>query len=474
MSFHGRKVLITIMIWKEMVINVRSVIYNTPDVQDTQFPLTYMKLADLLKVLGDCPASEEETFQAIELITDTQIAVDFFSNAPKKYVVAEPVVFRKLDRMLLKRSRETSVSTSLEVLKELYRMEDMGVPINAEMLSHEAVRLSEVCTESVADLISQAERNQMIVSEADVRGNKFSFPEECIDLNAYLQVVRKNIKHANMLKPDKLSKYVFQDQYGRSRLRTHWDIFGALSGRIQSSDFNVQGLPKGIRQTCIQPAEGYSLVCVDYVSEELILIALLSDDVAVLDSVMKQADLHKRIASIIFDKAEALVTKEERSLAKAVDFAYLYGAGDATLQRIIAENWSEAGITVAKVKAAIQKVFTRVASTIKGVEEQGYVELIDKTRISLEDIPKKHTYFNRMVQGSGAVILKKVVSEIAKQLPEGAYICFLLHDELMVETPSYLTQVCVDVVTKSMTEVLHGYGYSIDLPISIEIKEGGK
>lgn len=459
---------------KAQVNDMRTVIYKVPDDLSLELPLENMCLEDLFKVLLDTPVSKEEMFQAVEQITDINTAVDFFSNDKKKYATVEAVVFRKLDRMLAKRSREPSVIVSLEVLKELYCMERMGVPINAEVLSREASQVSKVCAESLADLISQAEQNQLTVTETDIRGSTFSFPEEFIELNAYLQIVRKTIKHANMLNLKKLSKYIFQDQCGRSRLRTHWDIFGALSGRIQSSDFNAQGLPKEIRQSCIQPAKGYCLVCADYVSEELILMAVLSKDECVLNSVIKQEDLHKKIASVIFDKAEALVTKEERALAKAVDFAYLYGAGDTTLQKIILENWSEAEISATRVKTAIQTVFTKVDSTIKGVEERGYIELIDKTRIPLEYIPKKHTYFNRMVQGSGAIILKKVVSEIVKQLPEGASICFLLHDELMIEAPTHLTQVCVRIVTKTMTEVLYGYGYNIDLPISIEIKRGGE
>ena len=451
---------------------MRTVIYKVPEDISAEI-IPEIKLSDLFKIMFDSPISDEEMFQVVEQIADMDIAVDFFSSNQKKYVLAEEVVFPKLSRMLNKRIKEPSAIVSLNVLKELYHMEDIGVPINAETLRYEANQVSKVCTESIIDLIAKAEKNQLTVTETDIRGSTFLFPAEFIELNTYLQVVRKNIKHANMLNLEKLSKYIFQDNCGKSRLRAQWDIFGALSGRIQSYNFNVQGLPKTIRQSCIQPSEGYSLICADYVSEELLLMAVLSSDEDMIDLVMKQEDLHKMIASYIFEKEVDQVTKEERSLAKKVDFPYLYGAGDTALKKIIMENWSGVELSVTKVKSSIKKVFSKVENIVNAAEKKGYIELIDKTQIPLVDIQKKHTYFNRMVQGSGAIILKKVVSDIAKQLPDEAHICFLLHDELMVETPSNLTQSCVDIVTKTMTKVLKGYGYDIDIPISVEIKEGG-
>lgn len=453
---------------------MRKVVYKLIENQALGFPTLDVRLQDLLKILADMPCSETELFQAVEQLSDTDTAVDFFSSNPKRYVSAEGALFGKFEKMLMKRAREPSVIVSIGVLKELYRMEEMGIPINEEALCSEASQMSDICVKSISDMIDVAAQYHFTVTQNDIRGSTFWFPDECAELNVRLQAVRKDIKHANMLKPERVSKYIFQDQSGRSRLRTQWNIFGALSGRIQSYDFCSQGLPKAVRQKCIQPAHGFNLICADYVSEELILMAVLSNDTGILDSLIKQEDMHKKIAAEIFDISEIQVTKEERALAKAVDFAYLYGAGDETIRNIISEKWSGTEITVPKVKAAIRSVFTKVDKAVDEVKEKGYIELIDGTRISLDDIPKKHTYFNRMVQGSGAVILKKVVFEIAKQLPEGAYICFLLHDELMVEAPTYLTQVCVRIVTKAMTEVLRGYGYNIDLPITIEIKGGGE
>ena len=169
---------------------MRTVIYKVPEDISAEI-IPEIKLSDLFKIMFDSPISDEEMFQVVEQIADMDIAVDFFSSNQKKYVLAEEVVFPKLSRMLNKRIKEPSAIVSLNVLKELYHMEDIGVPINAETLRYEANQVSKVCTESIIDLIAKAEKNQLTVTETDIRGSTFLFPAEFIELNTYLQVVRK-------------------------------------------------------------------------------------------------------------------------------------------------------------------------------------------------------------------------------------------------------------------------------------------
>ena len=210
----------------------------------------------------------------------------------------------------------------------------------------------------------------------------------------------------------------------------------------------------------------------------------VSKGILVTDEMLKSAGITLLSSGAVCPGKYVTIVGGELSAIKAsVDHAAVI-AEDALIESFVignlAKNVFEAvhgAVSVENKRSlGIIETFT-AASAIKAADaavKSGYIELIDKTRIPLEYIPKKHTYFNRMVQGSGAIILKKVVSEIVKQLPEGASICFLLHDELMIEAPTHLTQVCVRIVTKTMTEVLYGYGYNIDLPISIEIKRGGE
>ena len=446
--------------------------YNPPNEVQKICGLEHIGVDDVFKIIFDMPVGEEEAFQIVETLTDTDTAVDFFSKNEVKASNAREKIFRRVDRTFIKRGNDPPLQMSFSVLRELYRMNNAGVPVHAGELYKASYEFSEKAKESLQNLMTKAAELGISVTEKEIRGRTYSFPDEYPDLDTMLEEVRKDIKHANMLNTKKLQKYIFKDSNGWDRLITHWDIYGAASGRIQSSDYNSQGLPKEVRKCCIVPQKGYSHVCADYVSEELVLIAVLTGDQRLLDDVLDGFDLHKAIAGELFSKDIDAVTAEERKLVKSVDFPYLYGAGDCTLTTIIEEFGFD--ITVSQVKQAINAILANVKPTIAKIHRQGYVELINGTQIMLKDIPKKHTAFNRMIQGSGAVILKEVIADVARMLPEPAKICFLLHDELMVETPSEYEEVVINVVTGVMTGILRRHGYEVDMPIDIIVKKGGE
>ena len=436
--------------------------------------LDTVKVSDIFKICLGSPVSQEEEFQVVEAISDTDTAVAFYSSDVTSAQAAKEVVFRKIGKLIKKHTADKGFITSFQVLFELYRMEAEGVPVNVTLLMEAAGFYIEESQQSMHSLLQAAEEVGLQVSESEIRGRSFSFPAEFTELNAGLAKVRKDIKHACMLKPEKLRKYLVEDGDGNTRMMTHWNIFGALSGRIQSSDFNVQGLPKKVREDCIVPKAGYNLIFSDYISEELVLIAILTEDMPLLKAIVKGVDLHKKVAAAIFSKDIAEVTKAERSLAKGVVFAFLYGAGDATLKNIIAENWLEGTVTVKAVKDAIHLTFAKVQDCVRQIEEQGYIKLINGQQIDLDNIPKRHTAFNRMIQGSGAVILKEVITTLAKRLPASARICFLLHDEVVVEVKNQDAEVCIEIITEVMTSVLERYGIDITMPISVSVKRGGE
>lgn len=456
------------------VNKMRDVEYPLSPEMQTFCSLDVVKVSDIFKICLSAPVSKEELFQLVEIITDTDMAVAFFSSNAISAQAAKEYVFHKISKLLKKHVIDEGFETSFQVLRELYRMETEGVPVNATLLMEMSDFYIKESQRSMNSLLQAAENVGLRVSESEVRGRSFSFPVEFANLNTELAKVRKDVKHACMLKPEKLCRYLLEDSDGNSRLMTHWNIFGALSGRIQSSGFNVQGLPKKVREACIVPRAGYSLIFSDYSSEELVLIAVLTKDMELLQEIVDGVDLHKKVAAVILSKDIAKVTKTERSLAKAVVFAYLYGAGDATLKDIIAENWVDDSITVKMVKKAIHQTFPKVRDCVQQIEEQGYIRLINGQQIYLDDIPKRHTAFNRMIQGSGSVILKSVIATLTMHLPVSASICFLLHDEVVIEVVNQDVGQCVAVVTEVMTKILKKYGIDILMPISITVKEGGE
>ena len=453
---------------------MKTIYFEIPKDKQKDLQLKKAKIDDVLKICFNSPISEIKLFQMIKSISDLDTAIAFFSSNTNLRLLAEKIVFSKLVALVEEHRQDIGFTISFKVLRELYRMEQEGIPINKERLLQASDTYLKQSKHSVQELIKKADAVGITLSERDIRGRVFSFPAEYTELNVQLAKVRKDIRHADMLKREKINQYIVDDIQGNVRLMTKWDLYGSSSGRIQTSSFNIQGLQKQIREECIVARSGYSLILADYISEELVLIAILTEDMELLKEIMAGVDLHKKVASIIFSKDIANITKEERSLAKAVDFAYLYGAGDATLENIISDKWSDGRISVHKVKNAINQIFTNVEECIFQLKKQGYLRLINGQRIHVEDIPKNYTLFNRMVQGSGAVILKEVIAVLSEQLPPTAKICFLLHDEIIVEVSDREAEQCKEVVTKTMVHILKKFDINIAMPVSVSIKKGGE
>lgn len=456
------------------MIILDEIYYPLPTKYFTSVVTEKVKLNDILKIVLNTPMSEKQLFQYIKEITDIDTTISMFSKVELRVEEAKGRVFSEIDGMLLK-CNDKEINTGLTVLRELYRMEIQGVPIDGHRMTVEAEIVQHNFAGAVCQLMSEAEMAGVHVTETEIRSSIYFFPFEFSDLNAQLTEVRKLMRHAGMLNPEKLKRYMKISDNGLSpdRIYCHWDFFGSLSGRIQTSEFNVQGLPKRIRESCIIPRSGYSLIYADYVSQELVLIAVLTGDSMLLEKIAQGVDLHKNVAAAIFDKSTGEVSAAERKLAKAIVFAYLYGAGDNTLKKIIGSSWSEEEVMVSSVKKAIHENFSKISLKMEQIAKQGYVTLINGKCIYLADIPKKYSAFNRMVQGSGAIILKDVIYELAQRLPMNAEIVFLLHDEIIIEVPEESETVCTNKITAIMTSALCKYGYDVVMPITTNIKKDG-
>ena len=99
----------------------------------------------------------------------------------------------------------------------------------------------------------------------------------------------------------------------------------------------------------------------------------------------------------------------------------------------------------------------------------GVIEMIDGSVIPLERIQKNYSYVNRLVQGTGAIILKQVINQLGEKLPNDSHIVCLIHDEVIVETSNANLQKCKLIITQIMQDALKTYGIAVSMPV--EIKE---
>ncbi|MEP6591095.1 MAG: DNA polymerase I [Gemmatimonadota bacterium] len=236
------------------------------------------------------------------------------------------------------------------------------------------------------------------------------------------------------------------------RIHTSYNQVGASTGRLASTDPNLQNIPvrtprgEAIRRAFI-PAPGNRFVVADYSQIELRLMAHLSGDPAFIEAFRAGADIHRQTAAIIFEVPLAEVTSEMRSRAKTINFGTIYGQGPFALSK-------QLGIPQDEAKRFITEYFTRFAGVrayldrqVEIAREQGYVETLFGRRRYIPEINDRNFNVrsfgerlsqNTPLQGSAADLIKMAMIKIHHALPAAGLTSQLLlqvHDELVVEAP---------------------------------------
>ena len=254
---------------------------------------------------------------------------------------------------------------------------------------------------------------------------------------------------------------------GTGRIHTSFNQAGAATGRLSSSDPNLQNIPvrtvrgEAIRRAFVA-APGAVLLTADYSQIELRLLAHLSGDPAFLLAFKQGGDIHRQTAAIIFGVAQEQVTSEMRARAKTINFATIYGQGPFALAR-------QLGITQDEARAFIQEYFTRFAGvrawldrTVAEAREKGYVETLFGRRRYIPELKDRNynirafgerTATNSPLQGSAADLIKIAMVGIAAAL-KGASLAsrmiLQVHDELVLEVPAGEASIATELVKRHM------------------------
>ncbi len=268
------------------------------------------------------------------------------------------------------------------------------------------------------------------------------------------------------------------------RLHTSFNQHVASTGRLASSDPNLQNIPirrdlgKEIRKGFI-PEPGWTLLAADYSQIELRLLAHLSHDPAFVEAFKAGGDIHRQTAAIIFGVELSSVTSEMRARAKTINFATIYGQGAFALSR-------QLKIEVSEAKAFIETYFERFAgvrsfldSTVEQAREKGYVETIFKRRRYIPELKDRNfnirafgerTAQNSPIQGSAADLIKVAMIRLHHALEaKGLKSRMLLqvHDELVFECPPDELETLRALVDHEMTTAVQ-----LDVPLVVDIGTG--
>ena len=255
----------------------------------------------------------------------------------------------------------------------------------------------------------------------------------------------------NKLKSTYTDKLPQQIDNRTGRVHTSYHQAVAATGRLSSSDPNLQNIPirseegRKIRQAFIAP-QGYKILAADYSQIELRIMAHLSNDAGLITAFSTGQDVHRATAAEVFNVAPDQVTNDLRRSAKAINFGLIYGMSAFGLA-------NQLGLSRSQAQNYIDLYFTRypeVKNYMDNIRElarqQGYVETLFGRRLYLPEINSRNanlrqyaerTAINAPMQGTAADIIKRAMLAVDAWLQTESRVKLIMqvHDELVFEVP---------------------------------------
>ncbi|MCD5992198.1 DNA polymerase I [Pseudomonas sp. CDFA 602] len=268
------------------------------------------------------------------------------------------------------------------------------------------------------------------------------------------------------------------------RIHTSYHQAVAVTGRLSSSDPNLQNIPirtaegRRIRQAFVAP-KGYKLLAADYSQIELRIMAHLAQDEGLLHAFRNDLDVHRATAAEVFGVELEGVTTDMRRNAKAINFGLIYGMSAFGLAKQIGVDRKQSQAYVDRYFARYPGVLAYMERTRAQAAEQGFVETIFGRRLYLPDINAKNPSLrkgaermaiNAPMQGTAADIIKKAMVAVNGWLGESgldARVILQVHDELVLEVREDL----VDQISEQIRPHMSGAA-ELAVPLLVEVGVG--
>ena len=319
------------------------------------------------------------------------------------------------------------------------------------------------------------------------RGKAISTAADVLDeLAAEHEIVRKVLEYRQLTK----LKGTYVDALpalidpATGRLHTSFNQAGAATGRLSSSNPNLQNIPirtelgREIRAAFV-PRQGWKLVVADYSQIELRLLAHMSGDELLVEAFRNGEDIHTRTAAEVMGVPPMMVTAEARRDAKAVNFGIVYGISGFGLA-------AQLGISRGEAEKYIKNYFERYAGvkrfiddTIAEVRKTGVTRTLFGRERPIPEINGRNasargfaerTAVNSPLQGTAADLIKLAMVRIDRVLTAGGHQAAMLlqvHDELVFECPPEELEVVSALVKREMEGV-----YELKVPLVVDIGTG--
>lgn len=268
------------------------------------------------------------------------------------------------------------------------------------------------------------------------------------------------------------------------RIHTSYNQTVAATGRLSSSDPNLQNIPvKGdlgrrFREAFI-PAQGHLFLSADYSQVELRVLAHLSKDPALIETFLHDRDIHEETAERVFGNSSILFKEEKRRRAKIINFSMVYGVSAFSLAKELETSTSEAQDFIDLYYEKYPKVYQFLEEKVKDAQEKGFSETIFGRKRQVPELQHKDKMtqqagrriaLNTPIQGSAADLMKKAMIDIWREMKRKdlkSKMILQVHDELVFEVPDAEKDEMEILVKERMENV-----FPLKAPLKIHLSWG--
>jgi len=415
-------------------------------------------------------------------------------------------LYHVLKDQLKKEKKLLAIYEKFEIpsMKTLIEIERNGVLIDANLLNQQSQKIGEelINIENKAfelagqpfNLASPKQLREILFEKLQIKplkktptGTPSTSEEVLQELSKDYPLPKILLEYRTLAKlkstyTDKLPLMINQST---GRIHTSYNQAVAVTGRLASSDPNLQNIPikspegRKIREAFIAKPD-FSILSADYSQIELRILAHLSKDSGLIQAFKDNKDIHTITASEIFNTKIEKITSEQRRYAKIINFGLIYGMGAFGLAKNL-------NITRGDAQNYIQEYFNKYPTVLQYMEESkqfarehGYVETYFGRRLWLPEINSSNglrkagaerAAINAPMQGTAADLIKLAMIEVQQWIHANSNLkgqmIMQVHDELVFEVPN--TE--VDIFIKEIPQIMQNVA-KLDIPLTVEINAG--
>jgi DNA polymerase-1 len=471
-------------------------------------------LKALIRRFGDCPGITHDVMLYGFLLSADPSATDLKLLAEKyldQTLDQDPACHADAVLGLYERLRpeveslgltELYQSIELPLVRVLAKMEETGIRVDPEQLRRMSGRMEDEITRLSGEIYALAGRSFNVNSPqqlskvlfdemslpAPVKFGKGKVTSTAADVLETLadehEIARKVLDYRQLAK----LKGTYVDALpalidpATQRLHTTFNQAGAATGRLSSSNPNLQNIPirtelgREIRAAFV-PRQGWKLVVADYSQIELRLLAHMSHDPVLMEAFRNGEDIHTRTAAEVFGVPPLMVTPEHRRKAKAVNFGIVYGQTPFGLAQTLGIERREADLYIRAYFERYAGVRRFLDLTVAEVRRTGVALNLFGRRRPIPDMHSRNpnarnfaerTAVNTPLQGTAADLIKLAMIRIDEKL-RGMQAKMLLqvHDELVFEAPAEEMETLKGMVKSEMESVRR-----LEVPLLVDVGVG--